>query len=631
MVAVALVICLLLTSFSALAATDSFTDVQSDDWFYNEVVWAKEQGLMKGTADDVFSPETAIDRAMFVTILWRLEGEPAVDGELQFEDVKEDTWYTEAVRWAAAEKIVQGMSETTFVPEDACTREQMVTLLYRYAEYKELDVSAEETELAFSDAADLGDWAEKAMQWACEAGVVKGYEDNTLKPQNDASRAQAATIFFRFCEIYAEELSHVHEYTWTANGDGTHTGACICGKKLTGDCDYNYAPDSESDTHTVACSVCGDSHQEEHNYVKGTCTDCAAPHACVYEYSAENDKIHTGTCACGQTISGGHVMNAKDICIFCEYHTHQAVNERTTHVYNDDTMTHLAVCICDGEDDGAKIADDCTYDTTKLPEKADGYYNYTCTVCNGVYKTKELMIFSKEQLLAFAADVNSGNAYSGVTVKLMKEIDLDGVNWTPIDSFCGTFDGQNNIIRNLSCTGTSCVGLFGSVTGKVTQVVLVDASITGNHYVGGIAGYVYGTVTDCTVKNSTIKCLPAPEGEGYNDGDKAGGIVGYLPAEPRSVISGCTVENVQVTAYRDVGGITGMVNTGEGNCAATVSGNTVTGVTVTVDQNVTGYLGSTTPNGGVVVGRIDAVDQEKITVENNTVDETTKVIVKLGE
>ena len=176
-----------------------FPDVAEGDWFYDAVVYAYETGLMDGVGDSLFAPNSETTRAQLVTILYRLEGEPEVSGTSGFSDVAAGTWYTDAVAWAAENGIVNGVNDTEFAPGDDLTRQQLVTILYRYAESKGYDVSASADLSGYPDAGQVQDYAQPAMAWAVAEGIVEGVDGN-LNPAGNATRAQIATILMRFCE-----------------------------------------------------------------------------------------------------------------------------------------------------------------------------------------------------------------------------------------------------------------------------------------------------------------------------------------------------------------------------------------------------------------------------------------------
>ena len=185
------------------APAEPFPDVDENDWFYDEVVYVYENGLMNGVENNQFAPNTATNRAMLATILYRLAGEPAVSGDLPFTDVAAGTWYTDAVLWAAQNGIVNGLGENTFAPMNTLTREQLVTMLYRYAEAEGYDVSAAADLSGYPDADKVQTYAQEAMSWAVAEGIVEGMDGN-LNPAGHATRAQIATILMRFCEGVAK-------------------------------------------------------------------------------------------------------------------------------------------------------------------------------------------------------------------------------------------------------------------------------------------------------------------------------------------------------------------------------------------------------------------------------------------
>lgn len=182
-----------------------FKDVFESDWYYEDVMYVYKNGLMTGTATDMFSPTMTTTRGMIVTILYRLEGEPSTYGlDNPFTDLTQD-WYVDAVKWAAANSIVEGYGNGKYGPEDPITREQMVTILWRYAKYKGVDVSVgEDTNiLSYNDAFDISEYAIPAMQWVCGEGIIHGDQGN-LTPKANAPRCQVAAILHRFCELIEE-------------------------------------------------------------------------------------------------------------------------------------------------------------------------------------------------------------------------------------------------------------------------------------------------------------------------------------------------------------------------------------------------------------------------------------------
>ena len=173
----------------------TFEDVKETDWHAEAVEFTTARELFKGTSETDFEPNTETTRAMMATLLYRMEGEPAVDGlENPFTDVKVGDWYFEAVVWAADAGVVKGMTETTFAPNDPVTREQMVTMMYRYIGEPEGTEGAHD---GFQDAANVSAWAEDAIAWAVANGIITGFEDNTVQPAGNSTRAQIATVLMR--------------------------------------------------------------------------------------------------------------------------------------------------------------------------------------------------------------------------------------------------------------------------------------------------------------------------------------------------------------------------------------------------------------------------------------------------
>ena len=176
-----------------------FRDVRPEDWFYADVRYVYEAGLMNGTAEGLFSPDLFTSRAMIVTVLWRLSGSPVVNYYMPFADVDQAAWYAEAVRWAASCGIVTGYDNGNFGPNDPITREQLAAILYRCAAYRQEDTSigADTNILSFTDAASVSEYAVPALQWACGAGILQG-ADGALLPTHPATRAQTAAMLARY-------------------------------------------------------------------------------------------------------------------------------------------------------------------------------------------------------------------------------------------------------------------------------------------------------------------------------------------------------------------------------------------------------------------------------------------------
>ena len=179
-----------------------FTDVFEKDWFYGDVMFVYENGLMLGTSKTLFSPHGTVTRGMMATILWRMEGSPAPKGKNSFTDVEAGKWYADAITWTAENGIFAGYGKDKFGPDDPITREQLAAIFYRYADYKGYDLTVKGNLDTFKDADKITDYAKTAMQWAVSSGLVKGKSGNLLDPQGTATRAEIAAMLHRFIEKY---------------------------------------------------------------------------------------------------------------------------------------------------------------------------------------------------------------------------------------------------------------------------------------------------------------------------------------------------------------------------------------------------------------------------------------------
>ena len=177
-----------------------FTDVSEKDWFYSDVMFVYENGLMLGTSKTLFSPHGTVTRGMMATILWRMEGSPAPKGKNGFTDVEAGKWYADAITWTAENGIFAGYGKDKFGPDDPITREQLAAIFYRYAGYKGYDLTVKGNLDKFKDADKITDYAKTAMGWAVGSGLVKGKSGNLLDPQGTATRAEIAAMLHRFIE-----------------------------------------------------------------------------------------------------------------------------------------------------------------------------------------------------------------------------------------------------------------------------------------------------------------------------------------------------------------------------------------------------------------------------------------------
>ena len=234
-------------------------------------------------------------------------------------------------------------------------------------------------------------------------------------------------------------------------------------------------------------------------------------------------------------------------------------------------------------------------------------------------------ISSKAGLEWLSSQVANGNNFTGKTVKLTSDINLNNVDWSPIggsdsyaNNFAGTFDGNGKIISNLKVTNTKCAGLFGTMTaGTIKNLTISGAKLTTNHYAGAIVAWMEKgaqpfTIDNCHVKNITILVTPDGQPGAYDNGDKAGAIAGFMHY---GSITNCTVENANITAYRDLGGVVGYVK------GTTVTNNNVKNTTLTIDQ-LTNYYGDEAVNVGQIIGRRAGNPTESGNTYSNVIIET---------
>jgi hypothetical protein len=181
-----------------------FADIKTGNWFYEDVKFAVNNGLFKGTTETAFGPNQPMTRAMLVTVLYRLEGSPSALDTNNFTDVKDGEWYTKAVLWANANNIVSGYGNGLSGTNDPVTREQMASILYRYASYKGYDVTAAANLTVYTDVADISSWAQTAMSWANARGLITGRTTTNLVSGGTATRAEVAAILKRFVESFVK-------------------------------------------------------------------------------------------------------------------------------------------------------------------------------------------------------------------------------------------------------------------------------------------------------------------------------------------------------------------------------------------------------------------------------------------
>jgi len=183
-----------------------FRDVDEDDWFYDDVLYVYYQGLMIGTSNTLFSPNMYLTRGMIVNILYRMAGSPDVsDLDNPFDDVSEDDWFYNAVIWAVANGIIKGFPDDTFRPDEDISRQDIAVVLDRYADFAGLELSESRDYEEFNDDADISDYARKAIERFFKAEIIHGKPGNKFDPKGFLTRAEAAAMFTRLLEATTEE------------------------------------------------------------------------------------------------------------------------------------------------------------------------------------------------------------------------------------------------------------------------------------------------------------------------------------------------------------------------------------------------------------------------------------------
>lgn len=190
-----------------------FSDVKEGDWFYKPVRYVNSHDLMKGTEQDKFSPDESLTRGMFVTIIYRLEHEPKAYYATEFDDVKESDYFANAVHWASASAIVNGVSDKLFAPNDLITREQLAAIMYRYAQFNDEGFTGDWMfDLAVKDKDKISEYAYEPICWLVMNNILSG-DNGYINPAAVATRAEAAAMILRFVEyMNTPKLEIVNPY-----------------------------------------------------------------------------------------------------------------------------------------------------------------------------------------------------------------------------------------------------------------------------------------------------------------------------------------------------------------------------------------------------------------------------------
>ena len=199
--ALTMTVCAIAAALPASAA--SFIDVEAGRWSEEYINYAVKAGYLKGVGGNRFDPEGTTTRAMVVTVLWRIEGEPEKAYRSDFKDVPQGEWYSVPVIWAKDSGVVLGVSKDEFDPDGPITREQLATMLYRYSSYKNYDLTPEADLSTFPDKDLISDWAAASLSWAVGGGLLRGTDGGRLSPDGDATREQFAAILHRFDDTFS--------------------------------------------------------------------------------------------------------------------------------------------------------------------------------------------------------------------------------------------------------------------------------------------------------------------------------------------------------------------------------------------------------------------------------------------
>lgn len=446
-------------------------------------------------------------------------------------------WYAGYQVWA----IRNGISDGTD-PNGKITRQQLAAMLYRYAIRMGFVATGFWADLSvFPDAGKVSDYAREAMQWAVGSGLLKGM-DGKLNPQGTATRAQVATILQRMCEIWS----------------------LLPEKDITVILPVIRDTLSSDTSDATKPPVQGQPSQPSHTH--------------SFNWTEKTENGHTGSCECGATMDEAHTFP-----------------ETYTTDWSGEEPVNKKVCAICG---------------------------YVSTVDNEPY-----LLTSVSDLLRLDAMVEANQTFFGKTVKLMADLDLAGSCFNGIGSqtpsflfpsycFNGVFDGNNKTISNMTLSNTNgngaSAGFFTGIgnNAQIKNLNFVNASIASTHYAGVVVGYstsAAGTgvqqepraeISGCSVSGSSVTSRAHETSEGnFDDGDKAGGIVGLSYAN----IKNCSVKNTTIQAYRDLGGIVGYAN------GCTVSDCAVSGNTITIDKthNYKGYTIDAQYDAGDIIGEND--------------------------
>lgn len=649
------------------AAKDAgFTDNTADAWYYDAINRCAAAGILNGNGDGTVTPEAPITRERAMVMLARALGiEPIRKPDLtKYTDAAQVSAYAQGYVAALIEAgIVGGVTADELAPQANINRASTVTILDRaistYADKAGATVKADGKGIVLVVAENVKITNAPEGTKIVVADGATGLTVNGKSVSDDQTYIVPKTEPAKPSSGSSSGGGYSHTHTWgawmttkaaTCAETGTQTRICtVCDQVETAAIDkLDHTPGTAATCTTARfCTVCGEKLADAlgHNWVEdGTEAKCGTTinkYKCNRENCIETkteavgNATHVGrttevaavdaTCTTAGTTAGTKCSTCSVILSGCE--TVPALGHDFADTWTiTDATNHWHACKREGCDaksmeaahDYGEVVTDWTNENLKTGK--------TCLVCEkfvDLSGENTYYVATVGDLKTFAAKVNGGNNFSGKTVKLTTDISLKDVEWTPIGNadtaFCGVFDGNSKTISNLAVTSASAAGLFGCMYGKVQDLTVKNATVNGNHWAGVIAGYSTAnnmTISNCHVSDSSVTITPELVDDKYDNGDKAGGIIGYCVYG--DTVTGCSVTNTTIKAYRDIGGIVGCA-LGEASTKANITNNKVENVTL-IQDSTNGYGENTdTSTIAAIVGRFsDLTDTTGSTATNVT-------------
>lgn len=649
------------------AAKDAgFTDNTADAWYYDAINRCAAAGILNGNGDGTVTPKAPITRERAMVMLARALGiEPIRKPDLtKYTDAAQVSAYAQGYVAALIEAgIVGGVTADELAPQANINRASTVTILDRaistYADKAGATVKADGKGIVLVVAENVKITNAPEGTKIVVADGATGLTVNGKSVSDDQTYIVPKTEPAKPSSGSSSGGGYSHTHTWgawmttkaaTCAETGTQTRICtVCDQVETAAIDkLDHTPGTAATCTTARfCTVCGEKLADAlgHNWVEdGTEAKCGTTinkYKCNRENCIETkteavgNATHVGrttevaavdaTCTTAGTTAGTKCSTCSVILSGCE--TVPALGHDFADTWTiTDATNHWHACKREGCDaksmeaahDYGEVVTDWTNENLKTGK--------TCLVCEkfvDLSGENTYYVATVGDLKTFAAKVNGGNNFSGKTVKLTTDISLKDVEWTPIGNadtaFCGVFDGNSKTISNLAVTSASAAGLFGCMYGKVQDLTVKNATVNGNHWAGVIAGYSTAnnmTISNCHVSDSSVTITPELVDDKYDNGDKAGGIIGYCVYG--DTVTGCSVTNTTIKAYRDIGGIVGCA-LGEASTKANITNNKVENVTL-IQDSTNGYGENTdTSTIAAIVGRFsDLTDTTGSTATNVT-------------